>query len=89
MTFYWKFVDTLAYNIATIAAIVVAVVQFTIRAFNENDGVNKVRKFINQTLFFVNRSTSFVYGLVNANALPVPAIQEVKVTKTKKRTASK
>jgi hypothetical protein len=34
----------------------------------------------------VNRSTSTVYELVNANALP---IQEVKVTKTNKRTASK
>jgi hypothetical protein len=86
MTFYWTFVDTLVKNVATISAIVVGVSQFLIRAFNENDGANKVRKFINQTLFLVNRSTSTVYELVNANALP---IQEVKVTKTNKRTASK
>ena len=86
MTFYWTFVDTLVKNLATIAAIVVGISQFLIRAFNENDGANKVRKFINQTLFLVNRSTSTVYQLVNANALP---IQEVKVTKTNKRTASK
>jgi hypothetical protein len=85
MTFYWKFVDTLVKNIATIAAIFVGVSQFLIRAFNENDGVNKVRKFINQTLFLVNRSTATMYELVNANALP---IQEVKVTKTSKRKAA-
>ena len=82
MTFYWKFVDTFVKNIATISAIVVGVSLFLIRAFNNNDGANKVRKFINQTLFLVNRSTSTVYELVNANALP---IQEVKVTKTRKR----
>jgi hypothetical protein len=86
MTFYWTFVDTLVKNVATISAIVVGVSQFLIRAFNENDGANKVRKFINQTLFLVNRSTSTVYQLVNANALP---IEDVKVTKTNKRTASK
>ena len=86
MTFYWTFVDTLVKNVATIAAIFVGVSQFLIRAFNENDGANKVRKFINQTLFLVNRSTSVVYELVNVNALP---IQDVKVTKTNKRTASK
>ena len=86
MTFYWTFVDTLVKNLATIAAITVAVVQFTIRAFNENNGADKVRKFINQTLFLVNRSTSVVYQLVNANALPT---QEEKVTKTNKRRTSK
>ncbi len=86
MTFYWTFVDTLVKNIATIAAIFVGISQFLIRAFNENDGASKVRKFINQTLFLVNSSTSTVYQLVNANALPT---QEVKVTKTNKRTASK
>ena len=85
MTFYWKFVDTFVKNIATISAVVVGVSLFLIRAFNNNDGANKVRKFINQTLFLVNRSTSTVYELVNANALP---IQEVKVTKTRKRVAA-
>lgn len=85
MTFYWKFTDTLIKNVATISAVVVGVSLFLIRAFNNNDGANKVRKFINQTLFLVNRSTSAMYELVNANALP---IQEVKVTKTRKRTAA-
>ena len=88
MTFYWKFTDTLIKNIATISAIIVGVSQFLIRAFNENDGANKVRKFVNQTLFLVNRFTSVVYELVNANDVPVPAIQQVKVTKTSKRVAA-
>lgn len=86
MTFYWTFVDTLVKNVATISAIFVGVSQFLIRAFNENDGANKVRKFINQTLFLVNSSTSTVYQLVNANALP---IEDVKVTKNNKRRTSK
>jgi hypothetical protein len=88
MTFYWKFVDTLVKNIATISAIVVGVSLFMIRAFNENDGANKFRKFVNQTLRLVNHSTSVVYELVNANVVPVPAIQEVKVVKTRKRAAA-
>lgn len=88
MTFYWKFVDTLVKNIATIAAIFVGVSQFLIRAFNENDGATKVRKLVNQTLFLVNRSTSVVYELVNANDVSVPNIQEVKATKTSKRKAA-
>lgn len=82
MSFYWKFVDTLVYNVATISAIIVGLTQFLIRAYKENDGANKVRKGINQSLLFVNKVTSNVYELVNANALPV---QEVKVTKTSKR----
>jgi hypothetical protein len=80
MTFYWKFFDTLVYNVATICAFIVAVSQFLIRSFNENDGSNKVRKFINQTLLFVNRSTSTVYNFVNEDTLP-------EVKKPKRRAA--
>jgi len=85
MTFYWTFVDTLVKNVATISAIFVGVVQFFIRSFNENDGANKVRKFVNQTLFVMNRFTAFVYEVVNANVLPPVDTQAVKVTKTSKR----
>ena len=79
MTFYWKFVDTFVKNIATISAIIVGVSQFLIRAFNENGGANKVRKFVNQTLRLVNQFTSVMYELVNANTVSVPVIQQVKV----------
>lgn len=78
MTFYWKFVDTLVYNVATICGFIAAVSQFLIRAFNENDGVSKVRKFVNKTLFFVNQFTSFVYNQVNKDTLP-------EVNKTQRR----
>ena len=88
MTFYAKFVDTLVKNVATISAIVVAVIQFTIRAYNENDGSAKVRKFINKVLFIVNRFTSFVYESVNTDVETVPAIQEVKSIKSNKRRAA-
>jgi hypothetical protein len=88
MTFYWKFIDTLVKNIATISAIVVGVFQFLIKSFNENDGTSKVRKFINQTLFVVNRFTAFVYEVVNANVLPPVNTEAVKVTKNRKRVAA-
>jgi hypothetical protein len=65
MTYYWKFVDTLVYNVATICGFVVAVSQFLIRSFNENDGANKVRQMINKSLFFVNKATSMAYSYAN------------------------
>lgn len=87
MTYYWKFVDTLVYNVATIAGFIVGISQFLIRAFNENDGANKVRKIINQTLFFVNKLTSAAYELTNQNVFETPVKEEVKVTT--KRTRSR
>jgi uncharacterized membrane protein SirB2 len=53
-TFYWAFIDTLILNVATIAAIVVAVCQFLIRAWNENNGNEKVRKVMQTVLQFVD-----------------------------------
>lgn len=53
-SFYWTFIDTLLYNLATIAAIVVAVCQFLIRAWNENNGTQKTRKVIQTVLAFVD-----------------------------------
>lgn len=87
MTYYWKFVDTLIYNVATICGFVVGVSQFLIRAFNENDGPNKVRKFINQTLFFVNKLTSAAYEFTNQNVIETPVKEKVQVTT--KRTRSR
>lgn len=78
MTFYWKFVDTLVYNIATISAVIVGMIQFLIRSFNENNGEVKVRKFINQVLSLVNRFTAFVDTQVNKDT-------QVAVKKTQRR----
>ena len=49
-----KFYQTLVLNVATIAAIVVGIVQFAIRAYNENNGNEKVRKVIQTVLAFVD-----------------------------------
>lgn len=57
-----KFYQTLILNVATIAAIVVGVVQFAIRAYNENNGNEKVRKVIQTVLQFVD--TIVEYGKV-------------------------
>ena len=78
MTFYWKFVDTLAYNVATICAVIVGVSQFLIRSFNQNDGASKVRKIINQTLNLTNQFTAFVDTQINKDT-------QVVVKKTQRR----
>ena len=41
-------------NVATIAAIVVGLVQFAVRAYHENNGPEKVRKMIQTVLQFVD-----------------------------------
>ena len=53
-TFTQSFVNTLVFNVATIAAIVVGVVQFAVRAYNENNGNQKVREFTLSVLRFVD-----------------------------------
>lgn len=53
-TFTQTFVQTLIFNVATIAAVVVGVVQFAVRAYNENNGNEKVREFTLTVLQFVD-----------------------------------
>ena len=52
--FVTKFYQTLILNVATIAAIVVGIVQFLVRAYKENNGPEKVRKVMQTVLKFVN-----------------------------------
>jgi hypothetical protein len=69
-----KFIQTLLFNVATIAAIVVATVQFAIRAYNENNGNEKVRKVMQTVLQFVD--TLVEYGKVYfADPVTVPVQQ--------------
>lgn len=70
-SFYWTFVDTLIINVATIAAIVVGVCQFLIRAFNENNGPEKVRKVMQTVLRYVATFTVYATAAV-ADPAPVP-----------------
>lgn len=53
-SFYWTFIDTLILNVATIAAITVAIVQFAVRSFKENNGPEKTRKVMQIVLVFIN-----------------------------------
>lgn len=70
--FYWSFIDTLILNVATIAAIVVGIAQFAIRAYKENNGNEKVRKVMQTVLAFVD--TLVEYGKVVFSD-PVPVAQ--------------
>ena len=78
-TFYWTFIDTLVYNVATIAAIVVGVCQYLIRAYNDNNGNEKVRKVIQTVLAFVD--TIVEHGKVYFADPVTPAKVEQKRTK--------
>ena len=44
--YYKTFYQTFIYNVATISAIIVGIVSFAMRKFNENNGKEKVRKVI-------------------------------------------
>ena len=52
--FTQTFVQTLLFNVATIAAIVVGVLQYAVRAYKNNNGNEKVRKFTLSVLQFVD-----------------------------------
>jgi hypothetical protein len=62
-----KFTQTLMLNIATIAAIVVGLYQFAVRAFNENEGTEKTRKAIQTVLQFVDAIVTKLQGLLNSD----------------------
>ena len=86
MTFFSKFVDTFVKNIATISAIVVGVSLFLIRAFNENDGREKVRVATLQFLKFVDTLIEFgKEQLSPADVVEQPQIVPATVTKIRKR----
>lgn len=86
MTFYWKFIDTFVKNIATISAIIVGVSLFLIRAFNENDGSEKVRAATLQFLKFVDTLIEFgKEQLSPADVVKQPQVVPATVTKIRKR----
>ena len=66
-----KFYQTLVFNVATICAIVVGIVKFGIRAYNDNNGNEKVRKVMQTVLQFVD--TLVQYGKVYF-AEPAPVV---------------
>ena len=76
-----KFYQTLILNVATIAAIVVGIVQFTVRSFNENNGAQKTRKVIQTVLKFVDTIVGKLLPLVDTD---VPVVKVAQKT-TKRR----
>ena len=71
--FVSKFYQTLVFNVATICAIVVGLSQFLIRAYNDNNGTEKIRKVTQTVLQFVNTNTERLLAqFVEPEATPVP-----------------
>jgi hypothetical protein len=83
--FVSKFYQTLVVNVATICAIVVGIVKFGIRAYNDNNGNEKIRKVTIRVLFFVNTLTSKVYASLS-HELP-EVVETVPVAKVAQRRA--
>ena len=71
-----KFYQTLIFNVATIAAIVVGIVQFAVRAYKENNGNEKVRKVIQTVLRFVDTIVSNLLPLVDTDVPVVKVAQK-------------
>jgi len=62
--FYWRFVNTLMFNLATIAAVVMAVVSFTYRGIREwyiNGGKQQLINNTCKLLQFVNKTAERLY----------------------------
>jgi hypothetical protein len=78
-----KFTQTLILNVATIAAIVVGLYQFAVRAYNDNNGAEKTRKVMQTVLMFIDTLVQYgkVYFTEPAPA-PVP-IRKVAQRRTK------
>ena len=79
--FVTKFYQTLILNVATIAAIVVGIVQFAVRAYKENNGPEKVRKVMQTVLKFVNTIVTQLQVVVDTD---VPVVKVAQKT-TKRR----
>jgi cell shape-determining protein MreC len=74
--FIAKFYQTLILNVATIAAIVVGIVQFAVRSFNENNGAEKTRKVIQTVLQFVDTIVGQLQAFVDSDVPDVKVAQK-------------
>jgi sensor domain CHASE-containing protein len=71
-----KFIQTLVFNVATIAAIVVGLYQFAVRSFNENNGAEKTRKMMQTVLQFVDTIVEQLQAQLNTDVPPVKVAQQ-------------
>jgi hypothetical protein len=76
-----KFYQTLILNVATIAAIVVGIVQFAVRSFKYNNGPQKTRKVIQTVLRFVDTIVGQLQAQLDTD---VPVVKVAQKT-TKRR----
>lgn len=83
-SFQKTFIDTLILNVATISAIVVGIVQFAVRSYNENNGNEKVRKVMQTVLQFVD--TLIDQGKAH---FADPVVDAVPVAKVSRRSAKR
>lgn len=76
-----KFIQTLIFNVATISAIVVGIVQFADRAYKENNGKEKIRNVMQTVLKFVDKIVGDLQYQLNTG---VPVVKVAQKT-TKRR----
>lgn len=67
--YYQNFYKTLVLNVATISAIIVGVVSFMVRSFNENNGKEKVR---NMTLTVLDKFDYLILKVMDMVDADVP-----------------
>ena len=77
-----KFYQTLVFNIATIAAIVVGLYQFAVRTFNESNGQEKIRKMMQTVLQYID--TLVNYGKVYFEDPAPVTVARVSTKRTKR-----
>jgi len=76
-----KFYQTLILNVATISAIIVGIIQFAVRSYQENNGTEKIRKVTLTVLLFVDKIVKQLQQELNTD-VPVVKVAHKKSTKT-------
>ena len=70
-----QMIQKVLFNVATICAIIVGVITFALKAFNENNGAEKVRNFTLTVLDFVDDIIIKVMDLVDTDVPDVEVAQ--------------
>jgi len=76
-----KFYQTLILNVATISAIIVGIIQFAVRSYQENNGTEKIRKVTLTVLAFIDKIVKQLQQELNTD-VPVVKVAHKKSTKT-------
>ena len=79
--FVSKFYQTLILNVATISAIIVGIIQFAVRSYQENNGTEKLRKVTLTVLAFIDKIVKQLQQELNTD-VPVVKVAHKKSTKT-------